>query len=118
VLATHASLALAHTDARRRRSAPIRTATFAPDTAPMMGGRKITGRYRTSTGPKQQAFGRLDPLWLFAVLPMLIIARLVVVGAASPLGVVVLALALLVVLVDAWVNRPIRNAVPRDRKGY
>jgi hypothetical protein len=78
-------------------------------------GGKIAGQYGSSTGQKQQAFGRVDPFCLVAVLPMLIIAGLFIWGGIAILGVVVLLLSLLVVLIDSWTNRPLSKPAPRYR---
>jgi hypothetical protein len=63
-------------------------------------------------------FGRVDPFCLFAVLPMLIIAGLVFWGGIIFLGLILVLLASLVVVVDAWANRPMRKPAPRYREPF
>ncbi len=69
-------------------------------------------------GQKQQAFGRVDPFCLFAVLPILIIAGLVLWGGIIILGVALILIAAVIVLVDSWANRPSRKRAPRPREDY
>ncbi len=83
-----------------------------------MGGRTIAGQYGPSPGQKQQVFGRVDPFCLFAVLPMLIIAGLVLWGGIIILGVILILLVGLVVAADAWANRPTGKPAPRYREDY
>lgn len=81
------------------------------------GGRTIAGQYGgSSSGPKQQMFGRVDPFCLFAVLPMLIVAVLFIWGGIAIVGVALIVLAILVVLFDSWANRPIKKSAPRTRE--
>lgn len=63
-------------------------------------------------------FGRVDPFCLFAVVPMLIVAGLCIWADIAIIGVVMIVLALLVVLVDSWSNRPMRKPEPRYRDDY
>jgi hypothetical protein len=79
------------------------------------GWATIAGQYG-STGKKQQAFGRVDPFCLFAVLPMLVIAGLFILGGIAVLGVVVILLAALVVVGDSWANRPSKRTAPPRRR--
>jgi hypothetical protein len=76
---------------------------------------EIAGQYGNSPGQKPQYFGRVDPFCLFAVVPMLIIAALFVWGGIAIAGVVLVILAILVVVVDSWSNRPIKKNAPRYR---
>ena len=87
-----------------------------PEAARTTGGWKIAGQYGRSSGQKQQAFGRIDPFCLFAVLPMLIIAGFFLWGGIAIVGVVLIILAILIVVVDAWSNRPIKKSAPRYRE--
>lgn len=96
----------------------LREFSGTPDTARMMVERTIAGQYGSSPGRKQQYFGRVDPFCLFAVLPMLVIAALLIWGGIAILGVVLILLAILVVVGDAWANRPRRKPAPRYREGY
>jgi hypothetical protein len=77
--------------------------------------RKIAGQYGSSSGPKQQYFGRVDPFCLFAVLPMLIISVLFIWGGIAVVGIVLIILAILVVVFDSWANRPIKKHPHDDR---
>lgn len=65
----------------------------------------------SSRGP---AFGRIDPFCLLAVLPFLCIAGLLTALGRPWGGVVFVVLAGLVVLFDAWANRPLPER-PRRR---
>lgn len=78
-------------------------------------GGKIAGQYGSSSGQRQQMFGRVDPFVLFAVLPMLIVAGLFIWGGIAIVGVVLIILAILVVVFDSWANRPIKKSPPRAR---
>ncbi|MFL6120880.1 hypothetical protein [Actinophytocola sp.] len=80
-----------------------------------MGGQKIAGQYESSRGQKQQVFGRVDPFCLFAVVPLLVLAGLFMWGGIAVVGVVFIVLALLVVVIDSWANRPIKRSEPRYR---
>lgn len=82
------------------------------------GARKIAGQYPRGTGQQQQLFGRPDPFCLFAVVPMLFVTGLVFWGGLVLLGVVLLLLTALVVLVDAWINRPSGKPAARYREDY
>ena len=83
-----------------------------------MGG-AIAAQYGSSTGQKQQYFGKIDPFVMFAVLPLVMIAILFIWSDIAILGVVLIILALLVVGVDSWANRPVKKAAPaRDRDDY
>ena len=76
----------------------------------------IAGQYGNSREQKQQYFGRVDPFCMFAVVPMLIIAAVFVWGGIAIAGVVLVFLAVLVVVVDSWSNRPIRKSEPPYRE--
>jgi hypothetical protein len=80
-----------------------------------MGGREIAGRYGGSTGQKQQFFGRVDPFCMFAVVPMLLVAGFLIWSGIAVVGVPLIFLALLVVVIDSWANRPAKKAPPRYR---
>jgi hypothetical protein len=82
-------------------------------------GGAIAAQYGSSTGQKQQYFGKIDPFVMFAVLPLVMIAILFIWSDIAILGVVLIILALLVVGVDSWANRPVKKAAPaRDRDDY
>jgi hypothetical protein len=57
---------------------------------------------------------------MFAVLPLVMIAILFIWSDIAILGVVLIILALLVVGVDSWANRPVKKAAApaRDRDDY
>jgi hypothetical protein len=55
---------------------------------------------------------------MFAVLPMVAVAALFIWGGIAILGVVLIVLALLVVLVDSWANRPIKKTAPDYDEDY
>lgn len=76
---------------------------------------EIAGRSGNSPGQKPQYFGRVDPFCLFAVVPMLIIAVLFVWADVAIAGVVLIILAILIVVVDSWANRPAKKSAPRYR---
>nr|AXL05783.1 hypothetical protein [uncultured bacterium] len=78
-------------------------------------GRTIAGQYGSSPGQKQQMFGRVDPFCLFAVLPMLTIAGFFIWGGIAIVGVVLIFLAILIVVIDSWANRPVKKPAPRYR---
>ena len=80
-------------------------------------GRRIVGQYGPPTRQKQ-SLGRVDPFVLFAVLPTLVIAALFIWGEIAILGVVLILLAALVVLFDAWANRPTGTRAPRTRRNF
>lgn len=83
----------------------------------MMGGRTIAGQYGGSTGrQKQQFFGRVDPFCMFAVLPMLIVAGVLLWSGLAIVGVPLIFLSLLVVVIDSWANRPIKKSAPSYRE--
>lgn len=84
----------------------------------MKGGKDIAGQYGSSSGQKQQLFGRVDPFCMFAVLPMLIMAGFFVWAGIAIVGVPLVFVALLIVGVDSWANRPIRRSAPRYRDDY
>ncbi len=84
----------------------------------MTGGRTITGQYGGPTARKQQVFGRIDPFCLFAVLPMLLIAGLVIWGGIVLLGAVLIVITIAIVMVDAWANRPVNEPATRHREDY
>jgi hypothetical protein len=69
-------------------------------------------------GQKQQVFGRVDPFCAFAVVPLLIVAGLFLWGGIALAGVVVIVLTLMLVLADAWANRPAKKPEPRYREDY
>ncbi|MBB4909506.1 hypothetical protein [Actinophytocola algeriensis] len=79
-----------------------------------MGG-AIAAQYGSSTGQKQQYFGRIDPFVMFAVVPLVLMAGLFIWSDIAILGVVLIILALLVVAIDSWANRPVKKAAARDR---
>lgn len=79
-----------------------------------MGG-AIAAQYGSSTGQKQQYFGRVDPFVMFAVIPLVLIAVLFIWSDIAILGVVLIVLALLIVGGDSWANRPVTKAAARDR---
>ncbi len=79
------------------------------------GGGTIAGQYGDSPEQKQQTFGRVDPFCLFAVVPMLVVAGLFLWSGIASIGMVMIALTILVVVADAWANRPIRKSEPRYR---
>ena len=82
-------------------------------------GRTIAGQYGSPSGQQwAQHFGRVDPFVLFAVLPMLIIAALVLWGGIIILGLVLVLLASLIVLGDSWANRPAKKPAQRYRDDY
>jgi hypothetical protein len=60
-------------------------------------------------------FGRVDPFCIFAVLPMLVMAGFFIWGGIAIVGVPLIFLSILVVVVDSWANRPIKNSAPRYR---
>ena len=78
-------------------------------------GRTIVGQYGSSPRQKQN-FGKVDPFVLFAVLPTLVIAALFIWGDIAILGIVLILLAGLVVVFDAWTNRPSGTSAPRFRR--
>ena len=55
---------------------------------------------------------------MFAVLPMAVVAALFFWGGIAILGVALTILALLVVLVDSWANRPIKRSAPDYDEDY
>jgi len=69
-------------------------------------GGAIAAQYESRTGQKQQFFGRVDPFCMFAVLPILMMAGLFIWSDIAVLGVPLIVLALLVVVIDSWANRP------------
>jgi hypothetical protein len=71
---------------------------------------KIAGQYGSSTGQKQRHFGRVDPFCLFAVIPLVIVAGVLFWSGIAILGAPLIVLALLIVVVDSWANRPVRTA--------
>ena len=78
----------------------------------------IATRYGSSSGQKQQYFGRVDPFCMFAVLPMLIIAGLFLWSGIASLGMVLIFLVLLIVAADSWANRPIKKNADRYDEDY
>lgn len=83
-----------------------------------MGG-AIASQYGSSSGQKQQYFGKIDPFVMFAVVPLVLIAVLFIWSDIAILGVVLIVLALLIVGVDSWANRPVKKATAaRDRDDY
>ncbi|WP_309117864.1 hypothetical protein [Saccharothrix sp.] len=79
-------------------------------------GGLMAGQYGRSSGQRRPAFGRVDPFCLFAVLPMLLLAGLSFWGGIAIVGVVVIVAAILLVVFDAWSNRPAK--VDYDREYY
>jgi hypothetical protein len=65
-------------------------------------------------GLSRLMFGKVDPYCLFAVLPMLFVAGIVVAMVSVPAGLVVAVFAGLVVVFDSWANRP--GPVPPARR--
>lgn len=63
---------------------------------------------------RRRHLGRVDPFILFTVLPLLLIAGVMVWGGLAWVGVVVVVFAALLVLVDAWTNRPLPFDVPDE----
>lgn len=84
----------------------------------MTGGRTIAAQYGSSSGQKQQYFGRVDPFVLFAVVPILLLSVLFFWSGIGVLGVVLIAIALLIVVFDSWANRPVKKSQPRPRDDY
>lgn len=60
-------------------------------------------------------FGRIDPFCWAAVGPLLLIAVVSVWGQFPPLAIGVVAIALLLLAGDSWINRP-RTATDRDSR--
>jgi hypothetical protein len=65
-------------------------------------------------GTSRPIFGKVDPYCLFAVLPMLFVAGIVVALVSVPAGLVVAVVAGVVVVFDSWANRP--GPVPPVRR--
>lgn len=65
-------------------------------------------------GLARPMFGKVDPYCLFAVLPMLFVAGIVVAMVSVPAGLGVAVFAGLVVVFDSWANRP--GPVPPTRR--
>lgn len=57
-------------------------------------------------GRARPKFGRIDPFCMMAVLPVLFVAALIAATVSVPLGLVGVLVAGLIVLFDAWANRP------------
>jgi membrane protein implicated in regulation of membrane protease activity len=55
----------------------------------------------------------VDPFCLFAVVPILIVGGLFIWSGIALLGVPLIVLALLIVVVDSWANRPVRKQQDR-----
>ncbi len=72
----------------------------------------MAGQYGRSSGQRRPAFGRVDPFVLFAVLPMLVLAGLMFWGNLSLVGVGIIVVAVLVVVLDSWSNRPPKVSRP------
>jgi hypothetical protein len=83
-----------------------------PEPARTTGGGTIAGQYGSSTGQKQQMFGRVDPFVIFAVLPLLVVAGLFFWSGIAIAGVLLIVLCLLVVVIDSWANRPVKKSRP------
>jgi hypothetical protein len=81
-------------------------------------GGAIAAQYGSSSGQKQQYFGRVDPFVMFAVVPIVMMAILFIWSDIAILGVVLIILALMVVAIDSWANRPVKKAAARDRDDY
>ena len=77
------------------------------------GGRTIAAQYGSSSGDKQQYFGRVDPFVMFAVVPILLLSVLFFWSGIGVLGVVLIALALLIIVFDSWANRPVKKSRQR-----
>jgi Na+/melibiose symporter-like transporter len=85
----------------------------------MTGGRTIAAQYGSSSGDKQQYFGRVDPFVMFAVVPILLLAVLFFWSGIGILGVVLIAIGLLIIVFDSWANRPVKKSPPpRSRDDY
>ena len=80
-------------------------------------GGTIAGQYGSTPGQKQQMFGRVDPFCMFAVVPLLIVAGLFIWGGIAIAAVVMVVLAILVVVIDSWANRPGKKPASRPRQG-
>jgi Na+/H+-translocating membrane pyrophosphatase len=52
------------------------------------------------------------------VLPLLIVAVIFLWGGIALAGVGLIALAVMIVVLDAWANRPVRRPAPRYREDY
>jgi hypothetical protein len=63
-------------------------------------------------------FGRVDPFCMFAVVPLLGMAVFFIWGGIAIVGVILIFLALIVVAVDSWANRPVKKPEPRYRDDY
>lgn len=81
----------------------------------MTGGRTIAAQYGSSSGDKQQYFGRVDPFVMFAVVPILLLAVLFFWSDIAVLGVILIAISLLIVVFDSWANRPVKKSQSRSR---
>ncbi|MFD1149250.1 hypothetical protein [Saccharothrix hoggarensis] len=66
-----------------------------------------------SSGGRRR-LGRVDPFVLFMVLPLVLIGGVVAWGGLPWVGVLVVVCAGIVVLVDAWSNRPLPFDLPDD----
>jgi hypothetical protein len=77
-------------------------------------GGTIAGQYGTSTGQKQQNFGRVDPFCLFAVLPMLVAAGYFLWSDIAIAGIGMIVIVILIVVFDSWANRPIKKSTQHD----
>jgi hypothetical protein len=110
---------MAHHWHTRRASQLCCSASYgcAPETGADEGWQTIAGQYGNSPGP-QQHFGRVDPFCLFAVLPMLVVAGLVIWGGIAILGVALIFLSLGIVVVDSWANRPRGRSGSRYHEDY
>ena len=62
-------------------------------------------------------FGRVDPVCMFAVVPLLVVAGLFIWGGITIAAVVTIILAILVVVIDSWTNRPGKQPASRPRQG-
>ena len=82
------------------------------------GDGTIAGQYGSSSEQKQKPFGRVDPFCAFAVLPLLVVAGFFFWGDIAIAGVAMIVLALIVVVVDSWANRPVEKPAPRYREDY
>jgi hypothetical protein len=74
--------------------------------------------YGRSAQGRRPAFGRVDPFCLFAVLPMLVLAGFAVWGGIAWAAVAVVVFAVLVLLIDARVNRPAASYYSDDEDDY
>lgn len=51
-------------------------------------------------------FGRIDLFCLFAVVPLLLAAVILIVGGLMPVALILIFLALAILVLDSWIHRP------------